>query len=382
MISRFDNLRLVQLSLMNVGPFRKETRKFPFMGTLGIDAEGKPKGEAPANLYMLFAMNGMGKTTILHAIYSLMQYTGGEGIKDAKGAVFGVGSRAQLDLKMTLTIDNTTRVTLVSLWYGSQEPLVEWNNQEIDSVANAEAWAKIGFLSRDGETVTSPETNPLGKEILKQIRYGIGTRPTKLFGLSSSLPSVIYFPANRAVVSPVAPKAIEYPRRWGYQPARIFEADGPAWEYSVDSVLMWLEWLNDERIDDLLDYINRHLFMDGKKFIQRPKRDTLLAMVSSKGGTHPLDALSHGERALLQLYVRTLCHMTKNTVILVDEIEIHLHTKWMNRFFIALKSLIQDAPDLSVFFTTHNRELMRAFDHTLVEKGLVKGGYLIEEDID
>ena len=81
----------------------------------------------------------------------------------------------------------------------------------------------------------------------------------------------------------------------------------------------------------------------------------------------------------MQIYVRTLCHMTGNTVLLIDEIESHLHTKWMNRFFSAVKSLIRGVPSLSVIFTTHNRELMRVFDHTRTEKGLIKGGYLIEE---
>jgi len=33
-------------------------------------------------------------------------------------------------------------------------------------------------------------------------------------------------------------------------------------------------------------------------------------------------------------------HMTGNTIILIDEIETHLHTKYMNRMFQALKALV------------------------------------------
>lgn len=382
MISRFADLRLLQLSLKEVGPFREDTRTFRFMGSLGLDMEGKPRGEAPANLYMLFAMNGMGKTTILRAIYTLMALTGDGETEDAELLIFGDGARAQLDLRMTLTIDDTTRTTLVSLWYGSEEPLVQWSEQEIDEAADATAWAKLGFVSRGGEIVISPESNDLGRDIREQIAYDTGTPPTQLFGLSSSLPSVLFFPANRVVIPPVGARAVTCPDAWGYRPAQVFEGDGPVWERSIDSALVWLEWLEDGRIDELLGYVNDNLFREGEKAIQRPRRDTLAAVVSTGEGDHTLGELSHGERALLQLYVRTLCHMTENTVLLIDEIENHLHTRWMNRFFSALKSLIRDVPSLSVIFTTHNRELMKVFDHTLVEDGLIKGGYLIEEGID
>ena len=382
MISRFAELRLLQLSLRDIGPFRERTRKFRFMGALGLDADGEPRGEAPANLYMLFAMNGMGKTTILRAIYTLMALMGNGEAEDAELLVFGEGARAQLDLRMTLTIDDTTRTTLVSLWYGSAEPLVDWSGQDIDEVADSTAWAKVGFVSRGGEIVMSPYSNELGRDIRNQIVYDTGTHPTKLFGLSSSLPSVIFFPANRTVVPPVGDRVVACPREWGYRPAQIFEADGPVWERSIDSALVWLEWLEDGRIHELLEYVNDKLFREGGKSIQRPRRDTLAAVISTREGNHTLGDLSHGERALLQLYVRTSCHMTENTVLLIDEIENHLHTKWMNRLFAAMKSLILDVPSLSVVFTTHNRELMKVFDHTRAEDGLVKGGYLIEEGID
>ncbi len=382
MISRFAGLRLLQLSLKDVGPFRERTRTFPFTGTLGLDADGKPRGEAPANLYMLFAMNGMGKTTILRTIYCLMKLTGDGDAEDGESSLFGDGARAQLDLRLTLTIKDATRTALVSLWYGSTEPLVEWSETEIDEIADATVWAKLGFDSRGGETVMSPYANDLGREIRDQIVYNMDAQPTKLFGLSSSLPSVLFFPANRAVVPPVGNRAVACPKGWGYRPAQMFDKDGPLWEGSIDSALVWLEWLGDGRIDELLQFVNAKLFKYSEKTIQRPRRDTLAAVIATREGDHPLGDLSHGERALLQLYVRTLCHMTENTVLLIDEIENHLHTKWMNRFFTAMKSLICDVPSLTVVFTTHNRELMKVFDHTHAEEGLIKGGYLIEEGIE
>ena len=192
MITRFAELKLLQLSLKDVGPFRERVKKIEFMGTLGIDADGNTRGRAPANLYMLFAMNGKGKTTILRTIYSLMKITGDGEIEDVAYSPFGDASRAQLDLRITLTIGEVTRTTLVSVWYGSAEPLVEWGEQDIDEVADASEWAKIGFVSRGGKTVVSPESNELGREIRDHILFNKGTYPTSLFGLSTSLPSVLF----------------------------------------------------------------------------------------------------------------------------------------------------------------------------------------------
>lgn len=112
------------------------------------------------------------------------------------------------------------------------------------------------------------------------------------------------------------------------------------------------------------------------------ERSELTTYVSTPDGRHPLAGLSHGERALLQLFLRTAAHMTRNTILLIDEIEIHLHTKWMNRMFQLLKQLLQRIPTLSIVFSTHSRELAGVFDFKRPEAGIVKGGYVISEDLD
>ena len=74
--------------------------------------------------------------------------------------------------------------------------------------------------------------------------------------------------------------------------------------------------------------------------------------------------------------------MPYNAVVLIDEVEAHLHSKWMFRLFEGLKAMLREVPTLSILFTTHNRELIRVFDHQHREEGLVKGGYLIGDDIE
>lgn len=204
------------------------------------------------------------------------------------------------------------------------------------------------------------------------------------------MPTVLYFPADRRVVAPAEHYAVTRPDIWGYQPAQVFSSDGPEWGTSIDNVLVWLEWLadrrsdvaGDRRIDDLLRFLNALIFKDDpSKSITQPQREELRTYVKTRYGVHPLASLSHGERAMLQILGRSLTHMTSNTIILIDEIEIHLHTRWMNRMFESIKELLREYTALSVVFSTHNRELIHVFQHNVKEEGLVKGGHLIESDI-
>ena len=382
MTATFSDLKLLRLAVENVGPFRDGIKVFNFEGELEKDETGKSRGKAPSNMYMLLSKNGRGKTTILETIYTLLSLY--ESAYDGVNTLsrFDDLSRAQLDFRITITIDDKTQTTLTSIWYGSKDPVLAWTQIEIDEIAEASVWAKIGYEKYQDVIVKSIETNQMGETIIEQIRSNIGRPPTSLFGLSCDLPCVLFFPANRAIFSPENDRSVIQPINWGYRPNYLFEADGPEWNNTIDNIFVWLEWLGDERLSELLDYLNQNIFNNEDKIILNPQRELLSTSVSTATGLHLLEKLSHGERALLQLYVRILCHMTENTVILIDEIEVHLHTQWMNRFFLALKSLIKNVPSLSVIFSTHNREMMKVFDHTSYEKGLIKGGYLIEGGID
>lgn len=224
-------------------------------------------------------------------------------------------------------------------------------------------------------------TNELGLIFYRSVREGLGEQPSALAGMSQDLPTVLLFPADRTIVAPTDERVIKRPKNFGFQPAQRFGSDGPDWDGSIDNLLVWLEWLQDDRITDLITFLNQNMFIDEKsKTIRRPSRNELLTYVESSTGSHTLSKLSQGERALLQFYVRTLCHMTRNTVILVDEVENHLHPRWMQRLVAALKTMVrQPGRFVTVIFTTHNMELMETFRHNVPEDGLTKGGNLIEQ---
>lgn len=367
--------KLVRLTLDQVGPFQEQVTSFDFIDILApADAEARP-----ANLYMLLAKNGYGKTTVLECIHGLFGLLADPPIgRFVEPTAVG---RVQADFRVVWRRDRQEETVLLSMWTGTPDPLYTPDDVRLEGVSGETRWERIYLVRGAGGPTVADGTSDDGLQLYRQIRAQVGEAPSALLGASQMLPTVLFFPADRRVVAPSGAHAIERPHNWGYQPAQTFQSDGPEWRDSIDNLLVWLDWLGDGRLEDLLEYVNPQLFATDQKSLEKPQRETLASSVNTPNGRHPLSGLSHGERALLQLFVRVACHMTRNTIILIDEIEAHLHSKWMNRMFQALKSLVRNDPRLSIIFTTHNRELIEVFDHTLPEEGISKGGYLIEEEI-
>ncbi|ESQ84203.1 hypothetical protein AEAC466_10690 [Asticcacaulis sp. AC466] len=377
---------MVRVTVDGLGPFRQGKQSFEIFGA-DTDAP-ESESRAPANIYMLLAANGFGKTTLLETIYGLYGL-----LNDRPSGRFAEGfynsGAAQLDIVSHWTVDGRSETVLLSIWTGAEEPVDNLSEDDLDRLGSTTVWAKLGLSGNGSSVERLSGTNELGIVFHEAIKQHLNEPPTKLFGNSQSMPTVLYFPADRRVVAPVRHEAVTRPDNWGYQPAVNFSSDGPEWGKSIDNVLVWLEWLAardvddiDRRINDLLAFVNDLIFRDSPdKAILRPDREELRSYVKTRFGLHPLSALSHGERALLQILARILTHMTSNTVVLIDEIEIHLHVRWMDRMFEALKELLRSYPAVTLIFTTHNLALIDTYRFETKERGLVKGGYLIEADI-
>jgi hypothetical protein len=370
-IEAWQPLRLI---LDEIGPFRQGPETFNFQGR---DETGERQ---PANLYMLLAKNGHGKTTALEAIYGLFGLLCNPPVGRF---VTPHSGRAQIDIRVDWREGSARHSCVLSIWTGSQQPLEGWSDEQVKTVGRAERWERMALAGFIGEpTLIEPSTN-FGADLFRAIRDQHGVDPSQLYGASQTLPTVLYFPADRRLVAPEDERAVKKPARWGYQPAQIFSSDGPEWSESIDNLLVWLEWVEDLRIDDLIEFLNGQLFVDNAgKALRRPRRQDLGSYISTRTGEHPLSGLSHGERALLQLHARTLCHMTANTILLIDEVENHLHPRWVQRLYNSLKALFVQAPTLTTIFTTHSMLLMETFKDDRPAKGVVKGGLLITEDMD
>lgn len=368
--------KLLQLTVEGVGPFQNGPQTISFAGEPTQD-DSDP---GPSNLYMLLAKNGYGKTTLLECVHGLFGLMADPAVGRFTAASHS--ERAQLDVRATWTVDGRTQTVVLSIWTGTETPLVVWSSDNLDA-AQASVWARLGMESTHSGVSLVDDADDLGRRLYRAILEARGTAPEVLFGNDQDMPTVLFFPADRRIGRPENTRRVERPEGFVYQPAYCFASDGPEWGTTIDNLLVWLQWLDDGRLDELLEFVNARLFEgESRKTIRVPQRQELLTYVSTSAGDHPLIGLSHGERALLQLYTRIACNMTSNTVVLIDEVELHLHSNWMFRMLDGLKSLLRKIPMLSIVFTTHNRELIRVFDHQQEEEGLVKGGFLIEDGLD
>lgn len=369
------------MKLEGVGPFRS-----------AFELALTGKSGALANFFLLISRNGFGKTTVLEVIHGLIGALGLEPT-GSRPAAPGLhpdllsGGQAQLDIRLDLETGGRAAAILLSVFVGSELPVLIATPSRLEQ-AGVDRWVPLRVdvdgSGAVGVRVIDPQSRPIIEPLLAAIRAGNpADRRFVPNGDSLFLPTALHFTADRRILQPPpAERAIRQPGP-AYAPAHRFATDGATWETSLDGLLVWYEWMGGRLFDEARTLVNDRLFAGSGKRLDRIDHHALTAVVDveREDGTihsHGIDRLSHGERSLMHLLVRTAYHRAGSTILLIDELENHLHPKWQLRLMVLLKAWIRDWPDLTVIATTHNPELLEAFAFERPEDGLVKGGHLIE----
>lgn len=367
------------LTVEKTGPFQENPGVFDFTNETG----------APCNFYLLISANGRGKTTVLELMALLMDM-----LKHReKGLAFGYEAleqyhgRVQWDILLKVFRQGREQTVVLSLLAGSfgDSLLSHWNKEALEGIG-ATSWDLFGInrhpsgrLEYINHSVIN-NSDALVDDLLSAVRISSDNSQTDP---ENTLPTLLYFSAYRDIPCIAEPqRGIVQPDNWGYRPVHKFGNEGEQWTSSLDSLLVWFSWLEEGRLERVRDTVNTNIFEAEKKFLKGIRKSPPEAIVISQGREHSLDKLSSGEKSLVQLLLRIGAHMTKNTVLLIDEMDIHLHPKWQHRLLNLLKRLVKDHPGLTVIATTHSREILRGFAYEIREKGIRKGGYIIEEDIE
>ena len=375
------------LTIDRIGPFQERMEEIDF-----TDA-----GNEPCNLYLFLSKNGRGKTTALELMTALMGMLGFDKVVEMANqrhrspqrpfnfeALDKGRGRAQLDLRVRYSIDSRENTAVLSLIAGNLGPETSLRFWDADALAQAHAkewfrhcfdrsdlgvWgkaaAKDNWVRELNAVVAAAEDEPVG-----------GFRDSNL-----TLPTLIYFSAYRNIV-PIAEsqeRAISAPRDWNYRPVHAFRTEGGDWRDSLDNLLVWLKWLDDGRYERAIELVNAQVFAETSTVLKGVSKEPPEAIVIRDNQRHRLDALSSGEKSLVQLVLRLGSHMTRNTILLIDEPEAHLHDQWKYRLYTQLKTLAQENyPGLTVIVATHSPEIMTSFAIEVEEKNLRKGGFFIE----
>lgn len=372
-LATIRRFQLLQLSVEGVGPF---SDPFTLDFTDGADT--------PCNVFLLASPNGFGKTSLLRILAMLVGLLGGKqeraGDREPGLQVEDIASgrgRAQLDTRVEIEIDGARRAILLTLFAGGLPPAKA--DSDLEAI-NADLWVPIGDRPFRGIGDQERETGDILK---RSVRAYFEQFPDQLFDDGIPMPTVIFFPADRCIQRPPRQdrRTIAQPDDIQYRPVHVFDADGLTWENSLDNLLVWYSWLDDGRYQQLQDLVAEFIFREQGKALEPVERMTMEARISVVGGgRHRLDQLSHGERALMQLFVRVATHATAHTIVLLDEMDLHLHPIWRIRLMRSLKQLARRYVGLTVIVTTHLPELIEEFAYDEPEEGLIKAGHIISKD--
>lgn len=379
------------LTLDKIGPFQNA---YPIDFT---DTHNRP-----SNFFMMVSPNGMGKTTALEIFSCLMALLDKDTI-DSYGHedLDKRGGRAQLDFWVKLAWQGRTRCIILSIVAGSigeETFLKPWSPEQLQ-LYHAESWHQAGFRSPviGRYQAIARKTDDLLQDVLATLRVAGETAPEENFLQPSfHLPTVLYFSAYRDIPYPnnddhdrLPPMAnggrgIATPNHWNYQPLHTFDAHSAYWKNSLDNLLVWLKWLDNGSFEKAQALINAQLFDGTPKRLKGVRKNPPEAIIDTGGGqTHRLDRLSSGEKSLAYLFLRIGAHATRNTIILLDEMDIHLHIRWQHRLYNALEKLVQDNPGFTLIMTTHSLEILQRFTATMGQErpNLFLAGELIETDL-
>lgn len=361
-----NEFALLEMRLQDIGPFRGSAETLEFK-----DRSERSEGE-PANYCLMFSDNGRGKTNILETMVALMGLLGQDQNKPLPQfgleAVDHGRGRAQLDLRISYNLYGKAYNAVLSLLASGSDDasfLKVWDGGALADV-KVDKWHRLGVRrNHRGEYAWE---GLHGDEWLQDFMFWINDLQQADTGSFAnptlSAPTVIYFPAYRNIARLNANelRKVEAPQDWNYRPVHVFRGDGRLWSESLDNLLVWLLWLDQERYDAAIELLNETVFDGGEKELKGiVRRSELAARVKTESGElHRLDQLSSGEKSLVQIFLLLGTHMTSNTIVLIDEVDAHLHPEWRYKTVDRLKDMLLRFPGMSVLLTTHSEEVIRS----------------------
>lgn len=322
--SRAGTLRVLKLQLENFGGFRQ----------LELELTASQST-------VLVGTNGAGKTSVLWAIASMLSWFSERVVNDAgKGWAIGQNSiRAGADM--------------ARIW--------------VDALIDDEAvrWSLVGVRMGRARTDTSQLADLHERSrALQQRRKEDPQAP---------LPLVVYYPVNRAVLD--IPRRIR--TRHDFSPLDAYDGAlyAGAWNFRI-----FFEWFrerenleNEQRVakaehrDHQLEAVRQAIYALMPGFTDlRVRRSPQRMMVNKQGEDLLVEQLSDGEKCLLALVgdlARRLAIANPASetprhgsgVVLIDEVELHLHPAWQRDLIPGLE---RSFPNCQFVLSTHSPQVL------------------------
>ena len=205
------------------------------------------------------------------------------------------------------------------------------------------------------------------KKVIQHIRNQLENSP------QANIPLAVYYPSNRFIFE----TPLEIDEEYSFKQIDAYEKALDKILIGFDSFFQWFRALEDvenEEIRDKHDHRNRNLEAVRQSIYSlivgfsnlRVRRNPLRMTVRKQGQELIVDQLSDGEKCLLAMVgdlARRLAianpslenPLEGSAVVLIDEIELHLHPKWQREI---IPALTRTFPNCQFIITTHSPQVI------------------------
>ena len=191
---------------------------------------------------------------------------------------------------------------------------------------------------------------------------------------SQGRPLAVMYSTNRAIASE------RWPRTLIGGVSRAYEGALSDREVALGYFTSWMkvkQALSSERSGKILTALERSVqrFLPGYQNLHRDRGDDRTLLIDRRGGTLPVRHLSHGERGILSVVLDLTRRLgTANptldpsveagAVVLIDEIDLHLHPKWQREI---VRKLTDTFPLCQFIATTHSPQVIGEVEHDRIQ---------------
>ncbi|KAB8317460.1 AAA family ATPase [Tolypothrix campylonemoides VB511288] len=336
---------------------------------------------------VLIGVNGVGKSRILDCLAILLsQYTGR--VQDDSTRSLSeqdiTNGHKQTQIEITISLNQGEDIT----WSLSQERQEGKSGQSpanrleaIKLLADISSEQRLQNLSRGGNDlrkflqtaveILSQEVDEVSQEPLEKVVDEINSQLAN--NENASIPLPVYYPVNRAVLDMPLEISEEYlmTQRNAYDQAltggRIDFKGLFEWFRKREDLENELRRDNPSHRDKQLEAVRGAISSLQPDFSDlRVERSPLRMTVKKQGQQLIVNQLSDGEKCLLALVgdlARRLAianpglsdPLQGNGVVLIDEIELHLHPKWQRQI---IPALTRTFPNCQFIITTHSPQVL------------------------
>lgn len=348
-----------------------------FKGLRSVEFSTETSSQAPRSLTALLGDNGSGKTSVLQAIALTLSMATRRTRDMASFAWHGflperVGTLGRTLVELDVVFE-PEEITLTSQLFKAWEESLPSDRRQLMKIVPPAQHSQVKLRLENGR-LNSPQhfegiTQFLGRFYVKALR---DTRP-EFNDSFARLGDVFWFDQHRNLGSLIADEipSGEQPREgWQAGVEQLREFLVGWWGHHTTPARRGKDFIAPLETSFQKVFPNtRFVGIMPRNGLTSPRANDFYFLIDRDGRVYDLAEMSSGEQAVFPLIYEFVRLDIKRSVVLIDELELHLHPPEQQRLLAALPRI---GPDCQFFVTTHSEFLSSAIPNereVRLEKG-------------